>query len=88
MRVIFESQLSRFSNVRVNDKFLLQGPNVQAMAEMAEAVDIPVIASGGVTTVADVVTLADTGVTGCIIGRALYEGTISLPEALRSAAQC
>jgi phosphoribosylformimino-5-aminoimidazole carboxamide ribotide isomerase len=52
------------------------------MAEMKGAVSVPVIASGGVTTAKDVADLARLGMDGCIIGRALYEGTISLTEAL------
>ena len=57
---------------------MLPGPNVAAMAEMQEAVDVPVIASGGVTTANDVAQLAAAGLAGCIIGRALYEGTLTL----------
>jgi phosphoribosylformimino-5-aminoimidazole carboxamide ribotide isomerase len=64
---------------------MLAGPNVEAMAAMQEAVAVPVIASGGVTTTADVARLAAAGLAGCIIGRALYEGTISLAEAIRAA---
>jgi len=58
------------------------GSNVAAMAAMKRAVDCPVVASGGVTTVEDVVRLAAVGMDGCIIGRALYEGTLSLREAI------
>ncbi len=64
---------------------MLAGPNVAAMAEMQDAVDIPVIASGGVTTADDVSRLAAAGLAGCIIGRALYEGTLKLTDALRAA---
>ena len=64
---------------------MLTGPNVAAMAEMQAAVNVPVIASGGVTTKEDVAHLAAAGMAGCIIGRALYEGTITLPEALEAA---
>jgi phosphoribosylformimino-5-aminoimidazole carboxamide ribotide isomerase len=64
---------------------MLAGPNVAAMIEMREAVDLPLIASGGVTRAADVAALAAVGVTGCIIGRALYEGTLTLAEALATA---
>lgn len=65
---------------------MLQGPNLDAMAEMNAAASIDVIASGGVTSAADVRRLAEIGMAGCIIGRALYEGTLSLPEALAAAA--
>lgn len=61
---------------------MLEGPNLPAMAEMKAAVAMPVIASGGVTTPQDVAALAALGMDGCIIGRALYEGTITLQEAL------
>ncbi len=64
---------------------MMKGPNVSAMSEMNGAVDVPVVASGGVTTVDDVARLAATGVDGCIIGRALYEGSLTLPEALNAA---
>ncbi|MDO4549732.1 MAG: 1-(5-phosphoribosyl)-5-[(5-phosphoribosylamino)methylideneamino]imidazole-4-carboxamide isomerase [Planctomycetia bacterium] len=62
---------------------MMCGANVAAMAEMKAAVSVDVIASGGVTTLEDVRRLAEAGLDGCIIGRALYEGAISLPEAVR-----
>lgn len=61
---------------------MLAGPNLAALAEMVAAVDLPVIASGGITTADDVARLAALPVAGCIIGRALYEGTLSLKDAL------
>lgn len=61
---------------------MLQGPNLAAMSEMAAAVSLDVIASGGVSSAADVARLTETGVAGVIIGRALYENRITLPEAL------
>jgi phosphoribosylformimino-5-aminoimidazole carboxamide ribotide isomerase len=64
---------------------MLQGPNLAAMTEMDAAVDVPVIASGGVTTAGDVRELAKIGLDGCIIGRALYEGTLNLADALVAA---
>jgi len=64
---------------------MLAGPNVAAMAAMQVAVQVPVIASGGVTTAADVAQLTSAGLAGCIIGRALYEGTLTLADALRAA---
>ena len=63
---------------------MLEGPNLEAMAEMAAAVPLPVIASGGVTSADDVRRLAATGVKGCIIGRALYEGKIDLKQLIAS----
>ena len=64
---------------------MLEGPNLDAMVEMKAAVKCPVIASGGVTVVEDVTQLAEAGLDGCIIGRALYEGRITLPAALEAA---
>ena len=64
---------------------MLSGPNVAAMAEMQAAVEVPVVASGGVTTEEDVGRLAAAGMAGCIIGRALYEGTLDLADALAAA---
>ena len=61
---------------------MLAGPNVSAMAQMQAHVSVPVVASGGVTTVDDVRQLASAGMAGAIIGRALYAGTINLPDAL------
>jgi phosphoribosylformimino-5-aminoimidazole carboxamide ribotide isomerase len=63
---------------------MMAGPNVAAMAEMQASVGWPVVASGGVTTRDDVARLAAVSMAGCIIGRALYEGTITLPEALEA----
>jgi len=65
---------------------MMGGPNVAAMAEMQAAVNIPIVASGGVTTVDDVARLAAAGLAGCIIGRSLYEGTLSLADAIHVAA--
>lgn len=67
---------------------MMRGPNLAAMRRMCETVRVPVIASGGVTTVEDVRALRELeplGLAGCIIGRALYDGTISLPEAIVAA---
>lgn len=65
---------------------MMKGVNVEATAELAKAISIPVIASGGVSTLDDVRALAareDEGIMGAIIGRALYEGSIDLAEANR-----
>ncbi|RMF99364.1 MAG: 1-(5-phosphoribosyl)-5-[(5-phosphoribosylamino)methylideneamino]imidazole-4-carboxamide isomerase [Planctomycetota bacterium] len=61
---------------------MLTGPNVAAMKAMKEAVDVPVVASGGVACLDDIVRLAEAGLDGCIVGRALYEGRIDLAEAI------
>lgn len=65
---------------------MLSGVNVRAMAAMVEALDIPVIASGGVSSVADIAVLRTTGVEGAIVGKALYTGALRLADALAAAA--
>ncbi|MCX7289271.1 MAG: 1-(5-phosphoribosyl)-5-[(5-phosphoribosylamino)methylideneamino]imidazole-4-carboxamide isomerase [Rhodobacterales bacterium] len=63
----------------------MQGPNIEATEALARAVSIPVVASGGVSSMADLLALRDTGViAGAISGRALYDGAIDLAVALRS----
>ncbi|MGA1181176.1 MAG: 1-(5-phosphoribosyl)-5-[(5-phosphoribosylamino)methylideneamino]imidazole-4-carboxamide isomerase [Marivivens sp.] len=63
----------------------MKGPNIEATEALARAVSIPVIASGGVSSLADLITLRDTGViSGAISGRALYDGAIDLKEALKA----
>jgi len=64
---------------------MLAGPNFAALDAMRRAVDAPLVASGGVTTADDVERLARLPVAGAIIGRALYEGAITLTEALARA---
>lgn len=64
---------------------MLAGPNIDRTHALVEAVELPIVAAGGVTTVDDVRTLKRIGVAGAIIGRALYEGTITLPDALAAA---
>lgn len=62
----------------------MQGPNVEATADLARAVSIPVIASGGVSSMDDLRALKESGapLDGVISGRALYDGAISVPEAM------
>lgn len=64
----------------------MQGPNFAETAALAQAVDIPVILSGGMSSIEDVKTLctyADAGIEGAILGRSLYDGAIDPREALR-----
>ncbi len=63
------------------------GPNVAATADLARATAIPVIASGGVSSLSDLIALRDTGViAGAISGRALYDGALDLAAALKALA--
>ena len=68
----------------INRDGAMQGPNVEATADLARAVSIPVIASGGVSSLDDLIALRDcgAGLNGAISGRALYDGALDLAEAL------
>ena len=68
----------------INRDGAMQGPNIEATAALARAVNIPVIASGGVSSLDDLIALRDCGVAldGAISGRALYDGALDLGAAL------
>jgi len=61
---------------------MLTGPNLKAMEEMVKAVSIDIIASGGVGKIEDIKNLKEVGVSGVIVGRALYTGDVDLREAI------
>ena len=69
----------------INRDGAMQGPNIEATAALANAVSIPVIASGGVSSIDDLTALRNCGapLNGAISGRALYDGAIDLREALK-----
>ncbi len=83
----FEDQgVSAIVYTDINRDGMMQGINLEATRLLAESVSIPVIASGGATDMEDIKQLnsvKDSGIEGVILGRALYERTISLPEAQR-----
>ena len=65
---------------------MMQGVNIDATVRLARQISIPVIASGGISSMDDIRALkkvADEGITGAIVGRALYEGAVDLGEALK-----
>ncbi len=65
---------------------MMQGANIELTKKLAESIRIPVIASGGVTNLKDLMKLKaieDSGVTGVITGRAIYEGTLDFAEGQR-----
>ena len=67
---------------------MMSGVNIESTVELAKAIRIPVIASGGITNMDDIQTLcgvADEGIIGAITGRAIYEGTLDLAEAQKLA---
>jgi phosphoribosylformimino-5-aminoimidazole carboxamide ribotide isomerase len=67
---------------------MMQGVNVDSTVELAQAIHIPVIASGGITNIDDIRALCEVheeGIMGAITGRAIYEGTLDLAEAQKLA---
>lgn len=76
---------SRYVVTDVSKDGTLKGPNLELLSEVAARTDAPVIASGGVSSLDDLralATLACDGVEGAIVGKALYAGAFTLPEAL------
>jgi phosphoribosyl isomerase A len=76
---------ARYVVTDVSKDGTLTGPNLELLSEVCARTDAPVIASGGVSTVDDLVALAQLsrdGVEGSIVGKALYAGAFTLPEAL------
>lgn len=61
----------------------MKGPNVPATREVAQATKVPIVASGGVGTLAHLRALRELPIQGAIVGRALYEGAFTIDEALR-----
>jgi len=64
---------------------MMSGPNFERTKALVEAIDIPVVASGGVNTVEDIRKLIEFNPAAAIIGRSLYEGTLKLADAIRAA---
>lgn len=78
---------SRFVVTDVTKDGTLTGPNLDLLETVAECTDAPVIASGGVSSLDDlraIATLTGSGVEGAIVGKALYAGRFTLPEALEA----
>ncbi len=63
---------------------MMSGPNLERTKALTEVVQVPVIASGGVREIADIKKLAKLGIEAVIIGRALYEGTLKLSDAINT----
>lgn len=61
----------------------LSGPNLQQLIALNQAVSCDVVASGGVTSIADIAALQEAGLYGAICGKSIYKGTLSLKEAVR-----
>ena len=77
--------LSAIIYTDINKDGMMAGPNFERTRAVAEAVQAPVVASGGIREVADIEKLARFSLEGAIIGRALYEGTLNLVDAINAA---
>ncbi len=66
---------------------MLEGPNIGALREVVERSSFPVIASGGITRIEDLRAIRSLGprIEGAIVGKALYDGKLSLPDAMKAA---
>ena len=76
---------SRYVVTDVNKDGMLNGPNLQLLRDVASATDAPVVASGGISSLDDIAalrTLTAEGIEGAIVGKALYNGNFTLPQAL------
>ena len=74
----------RFLYTDVDRDGMLGGPNLERLGALVQRIASPVIASGGVGTIAHLRAVEAAGAEGCIVGTALYEGAFTLPEALAS----
>jgi 1-(5-phosphoribosyl)-5-[(5-phosphoribosylamino)methylideneamino] imidazole-4-carboxamide isomerase/N-(5'phosphoribosyl)anthranilate isomerase len=84
-----EAGCARYVVTDVRRDGMLNGPNLELLSEVCARTDRPVIASGGVSSLDDLValtTLTADGVEGAIVGKALYAGAFTLPEALAAVA--
>jgi phosphoribosylanthranilate isomerase len=79
---------ARYVVTDVNKDGMLSGPNLQLLTDVAGATDAPVVASGGISSLEDIAalrTLTPNGIEGAIVGKALYNGNFTLPQALHIA---
>jgi phosphoribosylformimino-5-aminoimidazole carboxamide ribotide isomerase len=81
-RQVSDSPLAAVVYTDIAKDGMMSGPNFDALVEMRDAVALPVVASGGVCTLEHVRRLMAERIPGCVIGRALYEGTLDLAAAL------
>ncbi|MFC4617629.1 1-(5-phosphoribosyl)-5-[(5-phosphoribosylamino)methylideneamino]imidazole-4-carboxamide isomerase [Camelliibacillus cellulosilyticus] len=90
VRELSEAGASRFIFTDISKDGMLLGPNVQAIGDLCDVTDKDIIASGGVHTLQDLIDLKHHrgNVSGAIVGKALYTGQFTLPEALEAVALC
>jgi len=84
-RQMEENGISCFIYTDISRDGMMEGPNFRSVREFARGLSTPVIASGGVSTMEDLATLGEMesdGVCGAVVGRAIYDGSLSLADAL------
>ncbi|AWG04538.1 bifunctional 1-(5-phosphoribosyl)-5-((5-phosphoribosylamino)methylideneamino)imidazole-4-carboxamide isomerase/phosphoribosylanthranilate isomerase PriA [Trueperella pyogenes] len=89
LRGLNDDGCARYVLTDVTKDGMLSGPNLDLLRRVCEATDRPVVASGGISSLADIAAirqLTEIGVEGAIVGKALYAGAFTLPEALKIAA--
>jgi len=64
---------------------MMAGPNFERTKALIDAVDVPIVASGGVSRISDITKLVELGADAAIVGRSLYEGALSLADAIEAA---
>ncbi len=79
-REAIELGVKRFVYTEINRDGMLSGPNFEGIKNFISKINVPVIASGGISSKGDIEKLKETGAEGCIIGKALYEGKVKLEE--------
>ena len=82
-----DSGIAAIINTDISKDGMLEGPNLETLKDMAKASSVPVIASGGVSSISDLIALLaleSEGINAVIVGRALYDRTIDLEEALKA----
>ena len=70
-----------FSSADVDGTLL--GPDIESTQKMVEAIKIPTIAAGGISSIKDIINIKTTGIFGVVIGKAIYEGNINLEESFK-----
>ena len=81
---MIEIGVTRFIYTDISRDGTLTSPNFEAIAELLSRVNVPVIAAGGISSVQHLTRLAELGVEGAIVGKAIYTGDVKLGEAIKA----
>ena len=82
MKSMMDLGVSRFIYTDIETDGTLAGPNLGSVTALMKEVGAPIISSGGISTIEDLLALSETGVEGVIVGQALYQGKIELRKAV------